>query len=101
MADKGFIISDLTTPNGIHLIIPPFKKKNKQMSRSNVLLTREIAHLRIHVERQMERIKNFHIFECVMQLSMASQCSKIWKICVALTNLLPPLCTVPEYDIAS
>lgn len=101
MADKGFVISDLTTPKGIHLIIPPFKKKNKQMSRSDVLLTREIAHLRIHVERQMERIKNFHIFEGVMQLSMASQCSKIWKICVALTNLLPPLCTVPEYDIAS
>ena len=27
MADKGFTISDLTTPKGIELIIPPFKKK--------------------------------------------------------------------------
>ncbi|XP_062609017.1 uncharacterized protein LOC134270785 [Saccostrea cucullata] len=101
MADKGFVISDLTTPKGIHLIIPPFKKKNHQMSRNDVLLTRDIARLRIHVERQMERIKNFHIFEGVMHISMASQCSKIWKICVALTNLLPPLCNVPDYDIVS
>jgi hypothetical protein len=100
MADKGFVISDLTTPKGIHLIIPPFKKKNKRMSRNDVLLTRDIAHLRIHVERQMERIKNFHIFEGTMHLSMASQCSKIWRICVALTNLLPPLCNVPEYEMS-
>lgn len=29
MADKGFLIPDLTTPKGVHLIIPPFKcKKN-------------------------------------------------------------------------
>ena len=24
MVDKGFLISDLTTPKGVHLIIPPF-----------------------------------------------------------------------------
>lgn len=70
------------------------------MSRNDVLLSRDIAHLRIHVERQIERIKNFHIFEVEMHLSMSSQCSKIWMICVALTNL-PPLCNVPEYDMSS
>ena len=26
MVDKGFLISDMTTSRGIHLIIPPFKK---------------------------------------------------------------------------
>ena len=41
MADKGFLISDLLTPKGVALVIPPFKRKN-----------------RIHVEREMERIKN-------------------------------------------
>ena len=40
MSDKGFVISDLCTPRGVSLIIPPF---------------------RIHVEREMERIKNFRI----------------------------------------
>ena len=96
---KGFLISDLTTQREIHLIIPPFKNKNKQMSCSFIIRTRGIAHLRIHVERKMERMKNFHIFQGKMHLSMASQCSKIWKICIALTNLLPQLCKIPEYDI--
>ena len=73
MVDKGFLISDLATPRGIHLIIPPFKNKSKQMSRSDVIKTRDIARLRIQVYRQMERNKNFSIFKCEMQLSMASQ----------------------------
>ena len=29
MADKGFIISDLCTPRGVSLIIPPFNKQRK------------------------------------------------------------------------
>ena len=30
MADKGFLISDLCTPRGVSLIIPPFKKQKKR-----------------------------------------------------------------------
>ena len=30
MADNGFLISDLCTPCGVSLIIPPFKKKTKK-----------------------------------------------------------------------
>lgn len=94
MADKGFIISDLTTPRGIELTIPPFKSKKKQFTRREVTQTKDIANLRIHVEREMERIKNFKILQGVMPISMASQSSKIWKLCTRLTNLQPPL--VPQ-----
>ncbi|KAL3862565.1 hypothetical protein ACJMK2_008524 [Sinanodonta woodiana] len=92
MADKGFLISDITTPKGVHLIIPPFKQKKKQFSKREVQQTRTIANLRIHVERQMERIKNFNILKTVMPLNMSQQVTKIWKICAQLTNLQPPLC---------
>lgn len=91
MADKGFLISDLTTPKGVKLIIPPFKQKKKQLSKREVQTTRDIANLRIHVEREMERIKNFRILQGIMPITMAPQSSKIWKLCVRLTNLLPPL----------
>lgn len=91
MVDKGFLISDLTTPNGVDLIIPPFKKKKKQFLPHEVEATKAIANLRIHVEREMERIKNFRIVQGTMPITMSSQASKIWKICVSLTNLLPPL----------
>lgn len=91
MADKGFLISDLTTPKGVELIIPPFKKKAKQFLPHEVETTKSIANLRIHVEREMERIKNFRIVQGTMPITMSSQATKIWKICVRLTNLQPPL----------
>lgn len=72
MADKGFLISDFTTPKGVDLIIPPFKNKRKQLSTKEVQQTKDIANLRIHVEREMERIKNFRLLQGNMQLSMAS-----------------------------
>ncbi|ESO87508.1 hypothetical protein LOTGIDRAFT_96811, partial [Lottia gigantea] len=87
MADKGFTISDLTTPRGINLIIPPFKKKQVKFSKQGVKRTKGIANARIHVERQMERIKNFRIAQGVIPITMANQASKIWRLCARLTNL--------------
>lgn len=91
MADKGFLISDLSTPRGVELIIPPFKKKKRQFLPHEVEATKSIANLRIHVEREMERIKNFNIVQGTMPITMSAQVTKIWKICASLTNLLPPL----------
>ncbi|XP_052791238.1 uncharacterized protein LOC128225206 [Mya arenaria] len=91
MVDKGFTITDLTTPRGIHLIIPPFKQKGKQFSKREVLLTKDIASLRIHVERQMERIKNFRILHGNIPITQSRRISKVFKICTYLTNLWPPL----------
>lgn len=95
MADKGFLISDMTTPRGIHLIIPPFRRNKKQFTKREVKKTKDIANTRIHVERQMERIKNFRILQGIMPITMAPRASIIWKICVRLTALQPPL--VPQY----
>ncbi|XP_052239626.1 uncharacterized protein LOC127850537 isoform X2 [Dreissena polymorpha] len=89
MADKGFLISDLTTPRGLHLIIPPMKFQ--RFNRRQVEETRRIANLRIDVERAMERLKNFRILQGVMPITMSKQASHILKICAALSNVHPPL----------
>ncbi|XP_069109394.1 uncharacterized protein [Argopecten irradians] len=91
MADKGFTIADLTTPRGVRLIIPPFKKKSVKFSKRDVQQTKDIANVRIHVERQMERIKNFRILQGVMPITMSKRASKVWRLCAKLTNLQPPL----------
>ncbi|XP_069129552.1 uncharacterized protein [Argopecten irradians] len=91
MADKGFTIADLTTPRGVRLIIPPFKKKSVRFSKRDVQQTKDIANVRIHVERQMERIKNFRILQGVMPITMSKRASKVWRLCAKLTNLQPPL----------
>ena len=52
MADKGFLISDLTSVKGVKLIISPFQ--THRFSRREIEETRRISHLRIDVERAIE-----------------------------------------------
>ena len=50
-----------------------------------------IASLRIHVERCIERMKNWHIFDNRIPLTLAPIASDVFIIIGALTNFLPPL----------
>ena len=91
MADKGFTISDLLAQRGVSLNIPPFMQNGK-MSEGDVKLTRSIATLRIHVERAIERIKNFRIISgCIPNSIPAGTVSKIFTVCSLLTNMQSPL----------
>ena len=91
MADKGFLIQDELAAKQAHLVIPPLLKKKPQFSEEELNSTRSIANLRIHVERCMERIKNYHIFDRAFPISMAESASDIFVIICALVNFLPPL----------
>lgn len=66
MVDKGFeIVGDL--PQGVTLNIPinipPFLGGNNHLSIREEIETRQMASVRIHVERAIERIKKFKILE--------------------------------------
>ena len=50
MADRGFMIADLLEPLGVDLNIPP-QKLLPQLTESELVETRRIASVRIHVER--------------------------------------------------
>lgn len=67
MADMGFTIQDLL-PLGVSLNIPPFLGSSAQMPAQDVVHTQEIASLRIHVERTVNKIKNFHIWDGMVPL---------------------------------
>ena len=56
MADRGFDILGDLAPIGVKLNIPPFLRGKKQLDPKELVETRRIASLRIHVERYMERI---------------------------------------------
>ena len=58
MADKGLTIQDL----GVPLNIPPFLGSSSQMPAEDVVKTQEIASLRIHVERVINKIKKISTF---------------------------------------
>ena len=70
MADRGFNIQDELTPLGVRVNIPPFLKGKTQLEAEELVETRRIASLRIHVERAMERIKNYHIFDRTLPSSL-------------------------------
>ena len=92
MADRGFDIMDDLAPRGVKLNIPPFLRGKSQLDQRELIETRRIASLRIHVERCMERIKNFHIFDGVMPLSLIDVADQMFFVCAVLTNFHAPLC---------
>ena len=63
MADRGFDIQDDLTPLGVTLNILPFLKGKTQLDANEMVETRRIASVRIHVKQAMGRIKNFHIYD--------------------------------------
>ena len=90
MADKGFTIQDLL-PVGVSLNIPPFLGSSAQMPAEDVVKTQEIASLRIHVERAINKIKNFHIWDGVVPLSLFGIVNQMWTVCAHLCNVQDPI----------
>ena len=70
MADRGFDITEDHAPLGVRLDILPFLHGKSQLESRELIETRRIASLRIHVERCMERIKNYNIFDGVLPLCL-------------------------------
>ena len=66
MADRGFDISQLLQAKGVTLNIPPFLGQRQQLSSSEVIETRRIASIRIHVERAIGRMKNHRLLQYVI-----------------------------------
>ena len=90
MADKGFQIADIL-PLGVKLNIPPFLGANSQMSAEDVVRTQQIAGLRIHVERAINKIKNFLIWKGEIPLILFSVVNQMWSVCAFLCNTQDPL----------
>ena len=91
MADRGFDIEEDLTLRSVHLNIPPYLRGKTQLWAKEVMVTRRIASLRIHVERAMERIKNFHNFDKSIPVSLTDIADRIFFVCCVLCNFQPPL----------
>ena len=92
MADRGFNIQEMLACKGVKVNVPPFMNESGQFNERELLETRRIASLRIHVERAMERIKNYHILDFVrITLCKNGIVDMIFFVCAMLSNFLPPL----------
>jgi len=98
MADKGFDIQDLLNQTSVNLNIPPFLGKYGQLSEQDVYQTQSIAAERIHVERAINKIKNFHIFDSAVPVSLFGSINQIWTVCALLTLFQDPILSCPGSD---
>jgi hypothetical protein len=93
MADKGFTIDDIL-PLGVSLNIPPFLGHDTQMSPEDVMKTQHISSTRIHIERTINKVKNFHIWDGIVPLSNVGIVNQMWSVCAFLCNCQNPLISV-------
>ena len=91
MADKGVNIENILHGRSVSLNIPPFLQKKQQFSADEVKETKTIAKLRIHVERAIRSIKEFHFFDSDVQLSMLGTFNQLYIVACLLTNFQGPL----------
>ena len=91
MADRGFTISDFLEPLGVELIIPSFLGGRAQLSEAETIRSQQIAAERIHVERIIERFKNFRIFDSRIPISMFGKINESVTICALLCNFQDPI----------
>jgi len=87
MADKGFLIQDILAPIGVRLNVPPLLKCDSQMTNEDVILTKKIAQLRVHVERAIGRVENFYILQNVLPATMWDMINQVIYVCCMLLRL--------------
>ncbi|KAH9366730.1 hypothetical protein HPB48_022791 [Haemaphysalis longicornis] len=84
---------------GASVLMPSFTKGKKQLSGKEVALSRKLSRARIHVERTIQRLKTFRIFQMILPISYVkkagdvglSTIDKTLIVCSALVNLQTPV----------
>ena len=95
MADKGFTVRDQLKAIGVDLNIPSFVTGGRQFTNDEVLHTRKIASVRIHVERAIGRIRNFYILKGKLPITLTPLANQIVSVCAWLSNFQPSLVPPP------
>ena len=102
MADRGFKIEDDLALCGARLAIPAFTRGKSQLSREDVEKTRQLARVRIHVERVIGQMwKKYKLLHNTLPINLIKcpsdsdkiNCTidRILVVTAALTNLSPPV----------
>ena len=89
--DRGFPVKHECASRGITCHLPDFTRGKKQLSSFEVVRSRRLAQIRIHVERVIGMLRNFRILNNVFPLKCLDELDDIVFIICALTNLQPPI----------
>ena len=86
MADRGLQIQEDLLLHFCNLQVPPGARTKSQMTKK-VQKTKETTNLRIHVERAINRIKNYRILKGTLPITMMQHVDEIVLVCAAFCNI--------------
>lgn len=84
MAGWGFQIEPMLAEVGATLVAPP------QLCRDDAERTEAVARLGLLVERAIHRVKEYHIWDGVLPISLRGSINQLWLICCLLSNYQGP-----------
>ena len=92
MTDRGFTICEYTDVLDVELIIPAFLKGRDRLSEAEIVRSQQIAaNERIHVERMIQRLNCYHVFDRKLPLTMVGSINQIITVCSLLCNFQEPI----------
>ncbi|XP_074113734.1 uncharacterized protein LOC141536858 [Cotesia typhae] len=94
LADRGFkSVEALLQQKNCTLMRPPSVSDGQQSTEAEVILTRQIASCRIHIERVIKRMRDFKFIEghALLDHNSLNILDDVVVICAALVNLQSPI----------
>ena len=75
----------------MHILnVPPLLSTKRQMPADDVLPTKKIAQLRMHIERAIGHIKDYQILLNTLHATMWDSINEVIYVCCMMTNFSPP-----------
>ena len=87
LADRGFNIEFDLASRGATLKIPSFTKGKRQLPKADVDKSRQLANVRIHVERVIGRLRKFNVLNNIIPLSQLELLDDMFICVCGLVNL--------------
>eukprot|EP00112_Aurelia_sp_Birch-Aquarium-sp1_P012053 Seg253.27 transcript_id=Seg253.27/GoldUCD/mRNA.D3Y31 product="THAP domain-containing protein 4" protein_id=Seg253.27/GoldUCD/D3Y31 len=87
LADRGFLIDEDLAQRGAFLKIPKFTKGKSQLAAKDVHRSRQLANVRIHVERVIGQLKKFRILQSTIPISQVDLIDNVMVVISAIVNL--------------
>ncbi|KAK3920209.1 THAP domain-containing protein 2 [Frankliniella fusca] len=91
MVDKGFAIEEECLMNLLTMIRPPFMRQKGKFTRAEAVQCAKIARARVHVERVIQRIREYSMLKSKLQWRLTPYIDDVLIIVCALVNLSPPV----------
>lgn len=97
MVDKGYDIDEECRENLLTLIRPPFLRQKKKFSKAESVQCAQIARARVHVERVIQRVREYHILKFTIKKQILPYIDEIATIVTALVNLGKPILSSDKF----